>query len=122
MPSTPHAKLLCLPLSLAAVMLLTGCAFQRGDVAKPTTSGGLSGKVIGGQQPVAGAKISIFFPDNTTYGGPGSYMDVTTTDAAGNFTIPSGAYTCPAGGPPIVIVASGGNPGLAASGSGHPAQ
>jgi len=97
---------------------LTGCG--SGTSALPQPSGhplAVSGRAVGGQQPVSGATIQLY-AESITATGSASRPLLTLpviTDLNGNFTI-TGDYACPTGdpdGPPLVyIVATRGNPGL----------
>ncbi len=71
---------------------------------------GLQGKVHGGQQPISGARISLFSIGTTGYGSGATLVAQTTTDANGNFTIPT-PFTCPANSGLMVLSANGGDAG-----------
>jgi hypothetical protein len=96
--------------ALALLLPLTGCGVvassSPGAIATNTT---LTGRVHGGQQPVAGATITLYAPGATGYGSAPTVITTTTTDSAGNFTLPT--YSCPSPSPITYIVATGGNPG-----------
>ena len=76
----------------------------------------LSGKIHGGNQPVIGAAVNLWFAGQ---GVPATKAAITTTDSLGSFSFTKDAggngttniYTCPAsGGSPLVYVTSqGGN-------------
>jgi len=103
--------------ALAAAVLLGGCAQQPRGVEEAVAVPRLKqGRVTGGQQPVSGATLQLYA---VGAGGDGSaatplLSPEAVTDANGNFTI-SGMYTCPNGNPLVYMVATGGNPGAAAS-------
>ena len=105
-------------LSLAAITvasaLLSGCATGRilPSAAGPS-SAQLSGRVKGGQQPVAGASIQLFAAGSAGNGSASTPLLTSTvlTDANGAFSI-TGDYTCPSASTQVYIAATGGNPGL----------
>jgi putative Ig domain-containing protein len=105
-------------LSLAAVLLLSGCGNGPGTLStEPVQSAptveGIHGVVHGGQQGVSNSIIALKTVGTTGYGSGSisNYLVSTTTDANGNFNI-TGQYTCPASNPLVYITAIGGNPGL----------
>jgi hypothetical protein len=131
-----------LSLSFAAVLcmsLLAGCAanFQPNPLQTEQSSiGNIQGLVHGGQSPISGAQIYLFSAGTGGYasaptslltkGGTGSNTVLATsgpftgdyyvtTDSGGNFSL-WGDYTCTAG-TQVYMVAYGGNPGFAASGT-----
>ena len=81
----------------------------------PTAGGQLRGSVHGGQQPVSGATIQLYAAGTSGYGSSATPLIPSTvfTDAAGSFSI-TGDYTCPSSTSQLYLVATGGNPGLAA--------
>ena len=86
---------------------------------KPLSQSGiaLQGRVRGGQQPVSGATILLYAAGFCHGPGAGAVNllapHVVTTDASGFFNI-TGDYVCPTASTQVYVVASGGNPGLAA--------
>ena len=107
-------KLFTLILCTATLLPLAGCG-----VGTIVTSGAvpadiaLTGRVHGGQQPVAGATITLYAPGNSGYGSAPTVIATAMTDGNGNFTLP-GPYprtNCPANSPVTYIVATQGNPG-----------
>lgn len=100
-----------LALSLLS-LVITGCGL--GTPADPPLPGPLlHGIVRGGQQPVSGATLNLYSAGTTGYGTGATTLYTTTTGADGSFTL-TGHYTCPASTSQLYLVASGGNPGLAA--------
>ena len=130
-----------LPLTLAsassALLLLlvavglSGCANK--GYTSPVDGNGVSGAVIGGQNPVTGSTIQIYAVGSAGDGSaamPLISATLTTSDgsntmdsnanpgnsnnnlSAGSFTIPPGDYTCPSGSAEVYMVSKGGNPGL----------
>ncbi len=95
-----------------SVSLLAGCGV--GSIASPpdVQVATLSGRVHGGNQPVQGAFIALYATTSSGYGGTVTPIATTTTDANGDFSFAT-APTCPASQFAYVI-ATGGNPGLAA--------
>jgi hypothetical protein len=96
---------------LAAGCMLAGCSFapsvgSQNSVA-PTVA---TGRVMGGQQPVAGATIQLFTV-GTAMDGTGStsmLTDTVTTDAFGGFTITK-LYSC-SNATQVYLLATRGNP------------
>jgi hypothetical protein len=88
----------------------------------------LVGNIHGGQNPVSSSNVALFATGPTavttpTYTPPNAYgstpyfLTSTTSDANGNFSFANApAYTCPSGDQ-VYVVAAGGNPGLAGTGS-----
>ena len=117
----------------AAVLTLAGCT--NATVAPTAKSVKVTGAVHGGQQPVTGATLQLYAVGT---GGDGSaataliLTPATTSDGSGNATdgngnaanalntLPAGFFTlagefvCPVSNPEVYLVATGGNPGLAA--------
>jgi hypothetical protein len=132
-----------LVVAVCAVILMTGCsgrAFKAADRVGPQAAvagGGLSGRTMGGQQPIAGAHVYLLAASATGYGGAGiaasaanasvslltagggTTLDISggatnsdyyvTTDGSGNFSI-TGDYTCSTG-QQVYLYALGGDPG-----------
>ena len=72
----------------------------------------LRGQVKGGQQPISGATIQLYWVGTAGDGTSASALgSSTTTSSSGGFTIPSG-YMCPGSNPEVYLLATGGNPGL----------
>ncbi len=108
---------LCLPaLALLPLsFLLSGCGMQRGGSQPVVLPLHTQGMVHGGQQPVSGASVQLYAVGTSAYGAASRPLltPATTSDANGGFNI-TGIYTCPSSSALVYIVASGGNPGLAA--------
>ena len=81
----------------------------------PVGGGQLRGTVHGGQQPVTGASIQLYAAGTTGYGTSATALltSPVVTDGSGSFSI-TGDYTCPSSTSQLYLVATGGNPGLAA--------
>jgi hypothetical protein len=82
-----------------------------GTVGGGAAAGRVQGRVIGGQNPIAGATISMYAAGKTGVGSAARSMltSSVTTDSSGNFNV-TGLYSCNAGDE-VYIVSSGGNPG-----------
>ncbi len=102
---------------VAPLVLLGGCAVSGSPFAATSASAGafLSGSVHGGQQPVGGALVSLMAPGTTGYGSAPTLIATTTTDAGGNFQLPS--YTCPANAQLTYLYVTGGNAGSGLNGA-----
>jgi hypothetical protein len=105
----------CVFLGSSALALLNGCS---GGTVATLPSGvavhAIQGTVRGGQQPVTGATIQLYY---VGAGGDGSAATGLLTPAVqsgpgGNFTL-TGLFTCPTPSTLVYLLASGGNPGLA---------
>ena len=108
-------------LFLGLSLVLTGCGssvFTSGS-STPAGSLAITGKTMGGQQPVGGSHVFLFAAQSTG-NGPGAYgtnavsllttpNGYVTTDSNGNFSI-TGTYACTAGSQ-VYAVAIGGSPG-----------
>jgi sugar lactone lactonase YvrE len=93
---------------------LTGCSGSlpaNFGVAQPTTQLKVSGKVIGGQNPVVGASVQLYAVNtgSTAGGATALIASPPATGAGGSFNI-TGMYNC-AGYSDVYLVATGGNPG-----------
>ncbi|MDR3735710.1 MAG: hypothetical protein P4L10_09255 [Acidobacteriaceae bacterium] len=73
----------------------------------------------GGNFPVAGARVDLWYPGVSGYGSaPTSLAHVTTaSDGTGSFSFPANSYTCPASDMPVYLTVTGGNPGLTSTGN-----
>jgi cardiolipin synthase len=122
---------LCLAVLVVSV-LLPGC--QKTEFPAATLEPGVAGAVFGGQNPVTGSLIQLYAVGTGGDKSASTHLiaaTVTTSDGtrlnngnanagnanntlpAGSFTI-TGAYTCPSATAEVYLVATGGNPGLAA--------
>ena len=122
---------------LPALAGFTGC--QQTEFSAPSQEPVFSGSVMGGQNPVTGSLIQLYTVGTTGDGSTATPLihttltssdgsrlsnsnanagNATNTLAAGSFTI-TGAYICPSATAEVYLVATGGNPGLAA-GSNNP--
>jgi len=105
---------------------LTGCTNGLGStstaaVTAPSGKGLIQGSVHGGQQPILGAKLQLYYVGSTGLGSAATALIPTgdqvvyngsagtgaMTDGGGNFTI-TGDYTCPATSQQVYLVATGG--------------
>jgi hypothetical protein len=95
----------------ALVLFTTGCAMQQfSDTGAHSLT--VKGTAFGGQPPVTGSTITMYATGKTGYGSAATVMGTATTNASGNFNITS-AVSC-SDPQQVYLVASGGNPGLAA--------
>jgi hypothetical protein len=108
-----------LVLLASSAVLTAGCSNMSSTApsVNPFSSpAALSGKIHGGNQPVIGAAVTLWFAGQ---GAPATMAAITTTDSSGSFSFTKGSggngttnvYTCPtSGGSPLVYVTSkGGN-------------
>jgi len=95
-------------------LLLAGCgggAIVQNPLPTPPASASVTGKLIGGQQPIQNAAVQLFATGSTGYGaGAVALTPSVYTDANGNFSITSG-FTCPSGSTITYLVSRGGDPG-----------
>jgi hypothetical protein len=105
-------------------LLASGAVFTAGcssisttapDASPLSSAATLKGTIHGGNQPVIGANVTLWFAGQ---GGPAVKAATTTSDGSGSFTFNRGVvgdgttpnYVCPGGGSPLVYVtAHGGN-------------
>jgi hypothetical protein len=103
-------------------VLATGCGVAGSSLnqtvtATPASAATVQGLVHGGNQPVVGATLQLYYAGTPATGsgyGVGATPLLNSTvksDANGNFSI-TGLYTCPTPAAQVYIVATGGNPGL----------
>jgi len=74
------------------------------------TGPALSGTVLAGSQPVAGASVSLYSAGTTGYASASAQIASAITDKSGSFTVPAG-YTCPSSASQMYLVAIGGKAG-----------
>ncbi len=98
---------------VAAVLALTGCGAGVPAVSTPAGTS-LSGAIHGGQQPVSGATIQLYNISLAAGSGLATPMlrVPVFSDANGYFNF-TGDYTCAHADDQVLLVAAGGNPGLA---------
>jgi hypothetical protein len=102
----------CVLLSLASLLLITGCAMQSGTaLPSGAASGAFAGKVFGGQQPVKGSTVSVWAAGTGGYGSAATLLATTPSDSSGNFQFAANAYSCPTSTTPIYVTAQGGDAG-----------
>lgn len=116
-----------LALMASSAVFTAGCANMATTASNPTSLGQaatLSGKIHGGNQPVIGATVTLYYAGQKgSPGTPASVAAVTTTDSAGSFAFIKDAvsgnsadngttntFSCPASGDPLVyVISKGGN-------------
>jgi hypothetical protein len=131
MSAAPFRSFAVATSAMGLLVLLAGCGMGTSAVDTPEMLPGvnLAGNVHGGQNPVSTSTVALFATGPTavtaspTYTPPNAYgstpyfLTSTTSDANGNFTfVNAPTYTCPSGDQ-VYVVATGGNPGLAGTGS-----
>jgi len=89
----------------------TGIAPTQTASIAPTGQSSYTGRVMGGQQPIAGSTIQLYAVNTTTLRGASTPLIAATvlTDSGGNFSI-TGDYTCPTNAL-VYLTATGGNSG-----------
>jgi hypothetical protein len=95
--------------SLTLLAPLAGCGTSPTAAATPPPVAVMRGHVHGGQQPVANATVTRYYAGTIGYGSTGGQVSQTTTDSAGNFTLPSNG--CNPDEANDYIVATGGDSG-----------
>jgi hypothetical protein len=106
---TSRIKAATLFLLSATVLTITGCGAAN-NATTTATSLSIKGSVHGGQQPISLSTINLYSVD----GSNGAVSELTLpvlTDLNGQFDI-TADYTCPSLTAPMLITATGGNPGL----------
>lgn len=101
-------------MSLAWLSLLVfGCGMAANQQRTPGGAYAQTGRVYGGQQPVAGAAVQLYAVSTSGDGMAATPLINSTvlTEASGSFSI-TGTYTCPSASDLVYLVATGGNPGL----------
>jgi hypothetical protein len=101
-------------LPVFASLLLAACGTSGGEApsaqSNAPSSAQLTGTVHGGQSPVSGSSITLYAAGSGN--AKATVLGSTTTDGNGNWSIAS--FTCISASTETYLVASGGNPGLAA--------
>ena len=128
---------LFMTLLASAAVATTGCSNMTSSVSSPggvTAATKVGGKVHGGNQPVAGATVNLYFASQATFAAGAQHVATTTTASDGSggfsFTKTTGAandgsspsFSCPTtnnANPYVFVVAKGGTtvntPGAAAN-------
>jgi hypothetical protein len=99
--------------TVSAIALASGFSNSAVATAVYKITSILTGKVLAGTQAVTGSTVQLYVAGTGGYGlGSGSIATAAaTTDSNGNFTL---TFLCPSNTNQVYVVASGGNPGLAA--------
>jgi hypothetical protein len=109
----------CLAATLFAIVL-TGCAMSGNSASNggstlgsnPAVSGGLTGVVYGGQQPIVGAAVTLWAAGTTgTYGAGATSIATTTSNTSGSFSFDSAGVSPCTTGQHLYITSMGGNAG-----------
>jgi hypothetical protein len=112
-----------LALLASSVVFSAGCSNMSSTapaVNSLATAATLSGKVHGGNQPVIGATVTLWFAGQGLIGSTAVKAATTTTDSTGSFSFTKDTagghdgttpnWSCPSGGSPLVyVVSKGGN-------------
>ena len=95
---------------LAPLLALAGCAgFHSASTAVAPAAATISGAIHGGQQPVAGATVTLVAAGTSGYGSSPTVLASTTTDGGGGFSL---SYnTCPANNGLVYLLGTGGDAG-----------
>lgn len=104
---------------LAGVVLAIASCSGGGTMSAPAVSGSgpsVTGRIMGGQQPVAGSQVTVYVAGAAGLGQAGTALaGPVTTDANGTFSFAAGSINCPAAGSsgdlPVYLVAVGGDAG-----------
>src|ERR1700744_2360941 len=98
---------------LAAATLLSGCGIGVANTDGGSSPLAISGRLVGGNQPVTGSTIQLYDASNTGYGTQATALltPAVTSGDGGQFSI-TGLYHCASGSDQVYLVATGGNPGL----------
>src|ERR1700736_4788939 len=90
-----------IPSLIAVMLMLAGCGGGSGGIGGGATSSvkhAVHGVMHGGQNPVAGATVTLYLAGATGYGSSPSVLASAITDSKGNWNIAS--FSCPIGLPP----------------------
>ena len=109
--------LLCVFVLGSSLLSLTGCGMGTTAAPDPVPLT-VSGRVHGGQQPVAGANIQLYVTGDPSTSNTSVPLLNTTVNSGpdGSFTITSD-YSCPSATAQVYLVATQGNPGLGSGGN-----
>ena len=78
--------ILCGVTALVSALVLPGSGIEREAVKElDVDSPGMAGRAFGGEQPVAGATVSVIAKGTSGYGSTGTVLASVTTDIGGNF-------------------------------------
>ena len=96
--------------AVAGCLLLSACSGGADGVNPAAVAGkSISGKALGGQQPVVGATVSLYAASTSGYGASSAALATTTTGPGGTWTF--SGVSCPSGPTdvPLYVVATGGS-------------
>src|ERR1700744_6348081 len=99
---------------LAAATLLSGCGMGVANTDGGTSPLAISGRIVGGNQPVTGATIQLYDANGTGYGAQATALlsPAVMSGPDGSFSI-TGLYSCTNASDQVYLRATNGNPGLA---------
>ena len=113
--SAQTLRFLSLVPALASALLLSSCGGVAVRSSATAAFGNtVTGRLHGGQQPVAGASVQLWAVGTAGNGSASTPLlpHPAVTDAGGNFSIPA-TYICPSSSSLVYLTGTGGNPGLA---------
>ena len=96
--------------AVAAGLALSACSGGTDGISPAAVAGkSISGKALGGQQPVVGATVSLYAASTSGYGASSAALATTTTGPGGTWTF--SGVSCPSGPTdvPLYVVATGGS-------------
>lgn len=109
--------------ALVAGLAFTGCAASTPAAPAAVQGSSITGRAMGGQQPVSGATVQLYAAGSSGYGSASTALITSASAAAGHVTYPiitdgggnfsiSNAFTCPTpSSTPVYLLITGGNPG-----------
>ena len=111
---SPFSRIVLAAAAPAVLMLtLAGCGAGNLAVATSASNSAVSGRAMGGQQPISSASVQVWAAGVTGYGSQATLLATTSTSNTGSFNFPANSYSCPTtpSTTPLYITATGGNPG-----------
>ena len=92
-------------------LVLSGCTLATTAPVGEMESPAFEGSLMGGQQPIGGATISVYQVGTSGYGQGATLMASTTSSSTGSFSFATSAYTCTSANAPMYLTATGGDAG-----------
>jgi hypothetical protein len=108
-PKLP-TRIALLAAGLLATVAIAGCGASPNAAIHTESAAAITGRIHGGQQPVAHATVTLYAPGTTNYGSAPVFIVSTTSDGLGNFTLPR-PYACPTNSGNVYLLATGGDAG-----------